>query len=82
MCSKIDDIIIIRSCYLSEQIRFMSSGLNKLSVHPKRDAAIPPVYYFFFISLAYFFSFYSDGEEVSMLNRFMNQERFLTIGEV
>lgn len=48
MCSKIDDIIIIRSCYLSEQIRFMSSGLNKLSVHPERDAAIPPSLLFFF----------------------------------
>lgn len=49
MCSKIDDIIIIRSCYLSEHfIRFMSSGLNKLSVHPKRDAAIPPILLFFF----------------------------------
>lgn len=49
MCSKIDDIIIIRSCYLSEQIRFMSSGLNKLSVHPERDAAIPPSLLFFFL---------------------------------
>lgn len=67
MCSKIDDIIIIRSCYLSEHfIRFMSSGLNKLSEHPKRDSAIPPILLFFFISLAYFFSFYSYGEEVSM----------------